>query len=331
MPAVPGAESFPHTMPAYRYLFGPVQSRRFGRSLGVDLVPPKTCSLNCIFCQLGATPATTLERRACVPIDAVLEELDRWLAAGGVCDTITLAGSGEPTLHPDFGRVLAWVQAHRPLRSLLLSNGALFTSPVVRAAAALADQVKVSLHAADQATFERIVRPHPGLLLERIVEGFRQFRGEYRGEFVVEVMLVPGINDRPETLAELVRVVAQVQPDRVQLNTPVRPPAEAGVGRCSQEAMLRFAKLFTPCAEVAGDREDAASPPEAPVAAEASAGPDQLDAIEALVRRHPVAVAELATQFGLSSPRMRSLLQDLTASGRIGLKLTDRGWVAGPP
>lgn len=324
-------------MSAYRYLFGPVQSRRFGRSLGVDLVPPKTCSLNCIFCQLGATPATTLERRACLPIDAVLEELDRWLAAGDTCDTITLAGSGEPTLHPDFSRVLAWVQAHRPLRSLLLSNGTLFTNPTVRTGAALADQVKVSLHAADQATFERIVRPHPGLLLEKIVEGFRQFRGEYSGELVVEVMLVPGVNDQPEALAELVRVIARVQPDRVQLNTPVRPPAEPGVGHCSQAEMVRIAAMFTPCAEVAGEREGATAPADLqdgahpPVEAAPAGEPDPLVAIEALVRRHPVTVNELATQFGLAVPRLRDLLQDLAANGRIGLKLTDRGWVAGPP
>ena len=145
-------------MATYAHLFGPVRSRRFGRSLGVDLQQAgvKRCTLNCIFCQLGATPATCVVRQPDVPVEAVLAELDTWRRSGEPTDFITLAGTGEPTLHPRFGEVIDWIRRETPYRSLLLSNGTLFTRTEVRRDAARADVVKVSLHAWDAATFHRI-------------------------------------------------------------------------------------------------------------------------------------------------------------------------------
>ena len=127
---------------AYRYLFGPVPSRRFGRSLGIDLTPHKTCSLDCVFCQLGRTAQPTLDRKVYVPTDAVIAEIDHWRHAGGRADYLTLSGSGEPTLHTEFGRVLAAL-AGQPIPSVLLTNGTLLDRPDVREAASLASVVKV--------------------------------------------------------------------------------------------------------------------------------------------------------------------------------------------
>ena len=110
--------------PDYRYLFGPVPSRRFGRSLGIDLTPHKTCSLDCVFCQLGRTPQKTLERKAYVPTADVIAEIDHWLQTDGHADYLTLSGSGEPTLHAEFGRVLAFLH-DQPIPSVLLTNGTL--------------------------------------------------------------------------------------------------------------------------------------------------------------------------------------------------------------
>ena len=146
----------------YTYLFGPVPSRRFGMSLGVDLTPYKTCSINCVFCQLGPTTATTLERKEYVPTEAVCNELDTWLHTQGTANYITLSGSGEPTLHERFGDILAWINASTTIPSVLLTNGTLLWLPEVRAAASRAAIVKLSLSVWDQAAIPTTVQ-RPGM------------------------------------------------------------------------------------------------------------------------------------------------------------------------
>ena len=179
----------------YRFLFGPVPSRRLGRSLGVDLTPHKTCSLDCVFCQFGRTTHRTLDREEYVPVREVKRELAAWVEEGGRTDCITLSGSGEPTLHSRFGEVLKMIRQETPFPAVLLSNGTLFWMPAVRKAACHADVVKLSLSVWDQSSFERINRPHilsvwdqssfdqvnrphPDLQLYRVIEGQHAFREE---------------------------------------------------------------------------------------------------------------------------------------------------------
>lgn len=162
--------------PPFTYLFGPVPSRRLGRSLGVDLTPRKTCTFDCVFCQLGPTTHKTVQRQAYVPTAAVIAELTQWLHAGGTADYITLAGSGEPTLHADFGAIIQFLRAATTIPVALLTNGSLLGDPAVRAAAAQANVVKASLSAWDQPSFASINRPHAALTCAAVVEGLRQFR-----------------------------------------------------------------------------------------------------------------------------------------------------------
>jgi wyosine [tRNA(Phe)-imidazoG37] synthetase (radical SAM superfamily) len=305
------------------HLFGPVQSRRYGRSLGVDLVPLKTCTLNCRFCQLGPTPATTVARHAGVPLDAVLEELRLWVAAGGATDWITLGGSGEPTLHPQFGEVLRWVRDHTRFRTLLLSNGTLFDDAAVRRDAALADAVKVSLHAWDQASFARIVRPHPDLRFDAIIDGYRRFRADYAGELNIEVFVVPGENDRPEQMARVAALTAALQPARVSLNTAVRPPADAGVHACPPDTLATLAARFTPPADVPA----LPAPPATPCAHTAV---DTRTAMRELVTRHPATPADVATAVGVSRECALAELRALAAAGEIRLWQQGDAWFAGP-
>lgn len=142
-------------MQKYQYLFGPVPSRRLGRSLGVDLTPYKTCTLDCVFCQLGRTTKKTVTRQEYVPTDRVLAELEQWLKSDGKADYITLSGSGEPTLHSRFGEVLEFIRANSKIPAVLLSNGMMLYLPEVRAAAAYANVLKVSLSAWDQMSARR--------------------------------------------------------------------------------------------------------------------------------------------------------------------------------
>ena len=311
--------------PSYRHLFGPVRSRRFGRSLGVDLQTGaiKHCSLDCLFCQLGPTPATTVERRPGVPMAEVLGELDDWRRHDGRADFITLAGNGEPTLHPGFGEVLDWARRHG-FRSLLLSNGTLFTLPEVRRAAARADVVKVSLHAWNGAMFHRLARPHVSLDFDAIVAGYCRFRDMFKGELVVEVFVVPGINDGEADLARVAEIARRIAPDRIQLNHAARPAAATGVRAVDPAKLARLAALFTPPAELPGVARPGGADPTLSDA-------ELSDAVAALVCRHPADLDSLAETFGCHAARMRTLLESLAASGRIALQSVNGVCQAGPP
>jgi len=302
-------------MTAYRHLFGPVPSRRLGRSLGVDLVPAKTCSANCVFCQLGRTARPTVARREHVPTGEVLRELADWFARGGAADYVTLAGSGEPTLHSRFGEVLAFIRRRRLAPSALLSNGTLFDLPEVRAAARQAAVVKLSLNAWDQASFERVNRPHPSLRFERIIAGYRAFRREYRGQIWLEVFLVPGLNARQDAVRRIAALAATFAPDRIHLNTVARPPAEPSVRPVAVRRLRALAGLLTPAAEVAAERP----------ASCAAGGAADGAAILALLRRHPATEHAIAQSFGATPREVGKQLQALIEAGRVRTRRTRAG------
>ena len=307
-------------MDAYKYLFGPVPSRRYGRSLGVDLAVPKTCTLDCRFCQLGATPHATLTRVDTPPMDAILAELGRWLAQagrreegerkkeeGGGLDFITASGSGEPTLHLRFGDLFRFVRAETPCRSLLLSNGSLFYLPEVRRDAALADVVKLSLHAWDQASFERVSRPHPALRFDAILDGYRAFRQNFAGRLDLEVFIIPGLNDRDDQVRRIAELARGFAPDAITLNTAVRPPADSEVTACPPERLHALNALFGTAARESGTEPSRAS------------GELSGEALIALVERHPLALSTLAATFGRSDDDLRAFIEPLVRQGRLRL------------
>jgi len=160
---------------ASRYVYGPVPSRRLGRSLGVDLVPFKTCSYGCTYCQLGRTKDKTTERREYVPVDGVLDELAEKLRLGPPPDFVGLAGSGEPTLHARIGDLIAGIKNLTSIPVAVLTNGSLLWTPEVRAGLAEADLVMPSLDAGTDRTFQRVNRPHRDISFERMVDGLVAF------------------------------------------------------------------------------------------------------------------------------------------------------------
>jgi wyosine [tRNA(Phe)-imidazoG37] synthetase (radical SAM superfamily) len=243
-----------------KYLFGPVPSRRYGRSLGVDLSILKTCTLNCRFCQLGDTQQLTLDRTDQPPIEAVLGELRHWLTRQEPLDYITASGSGEPTLHLHFGDLFRFVRSETAFRSLLLSNGSLFTLPEVRREAALADVVKVSLNAWDQASFEALVRPHPALRFDAILEGFCAFRQIFSGRLDVEVFVVPGMNDTVAQIDRIAALAKRFSPDDISLNTAVRPTADRTLTACSSEQLAHLATRFSCPAQASGPQNTTLPP-----------------------------------------------------------------------
>ena len=292
---------------SYQYLFGPVPSRRLGRSLGVDLIPFKTCTMDCVYCQLGETTCEISARSEYVPMPAVLAELERWQAVDGAADHITLAGSGEPTLHSRFGDVFRWVKEHTEIASVLLTNGTLLHDPAVRADAALADKVKVTLSAWDEASFQRIHRPAKGVSFDLLVTGERAFRAAYAGELSVEVFIIDGVNSQAENARKIAAIVGSLNPDRIDINTAVRPPAVEGVTASSEDRLQALAEIFGEKATVTASfkKPERASP----------AVNEEL--LLGLIRRHPATCAQLAQEFSLSEEETLRILFHMVEAGLL--------------
>ncbi|MEI6562725.1 MAG: radical SAM protein [bacterium] len=296
----------------YRFLFGPVRSRRLGRSLGIDLVPLKVCTYDCPYCQVGVTTLKTLERRDYVPVAEVLAEFDDWLARDGQADCVTLAGGGEPTLHLRFGEVIEAIGARCSLRRILLSNGSLFSDPEVRGSAARADVVKATLSAWDQVSFEQMHHPHPDLTFDAFLEGLKIFRTDFHGEYWLEVFVVSGLNDDPERIGRIAELARRIQPDRIHLNTAVRPARDSSVLPVSSARMDELARLFSPVAEVIG-----VATAGAPIPKGAMNQLERSGTILALLQRHPCTAVDISKTLGLSVAEVEQAIDSLSNLGRV--------------
>jgi len=292
----------------YWYVFGPVPSRRLGRSLGVDLVPSKTCSFDCIYCQLGPTSNKTASREMYVPVADVLAELGRRLDAGPRPDYVTLSGSGEPTLHAGLADILAGIRRLTDVPVAVLTNGSLFYQPEVRTACARADLVIPSLDAPNPALFERINRPCPEITFRKLVDGLDAFRDEYEGQIWLEVFLIDGLNTGPKTIEEFKRLFERILPDTIQLNTAVRPTAEENIAAVPDEVLRGIAEAFGERAQVIADRRGVHRRLEFKVQRN-----DVLD----MLRRRPCSVQDIARGLGIHVNEAVKHIGELETDGAI--------------
>ncbi|MEJ5357323.1 MAG: radical SAM protein [Desulfobacterales bacterium] len=299
-------------------LYGPVPSRRLGRSLGVDLVPYKTCSYDCIYCQLGRTTCQTLERAEYVPTGQVLEALERSLRRGSVVDFIGVAGSGEPTLHAGIGEVIAGIRRRTRIPVAVLTNGSLLGDAELRRDLARAQVVIPSLDAGEARTFRRVNRPHPDLSFEGMVEGLAAFAADFRGEIWLEIMFVAGINTSPQEVHRIARRVEGIGPQRIQLNTVVRPPAERFAKPVSRTKLQELARRLGEKAECIAD-----FPSSAPGAARADRAVDR-DILELLARR-PCTVADLAAGLVIHPQEAVKHLEHLLRRGLLAAEQAPGG------
>ena len=269
------------------YLFGPVPSRRLGRSLGVDLVPFKTCSFDCIYCQLGQTTCKTVERKEWVPIDSVLQELEQKLDSRP--DYITLSGSGEPTLFKPIDKLIDGIRALTDVPIAVLTNGSLLGDEDVRAELCGADLVIPSLDAGNEAAFQSVNRPHEGVSFSDMLAGLRTFRRHYFGAYWLEVFLLQGYTTSEAELADIRRCVDMIQPDRVQLNTVTRPPTESDAVAVPFSRLEEIAATFTTPAEVIAEfHSDHAL----------EAGKVSREEVLELLRRRPCSIDDIVAGLG---------------------------------
>lgn len=289
------------------YVFGPVPSRRLGRSLGVDPMPFKTCDWNCIYCQLGRTRRQTLARREYTPAKDVVSEVREALSrhAEADIDWITFLGAGEPTLHSDLGRMIREVRRLTTLPIAVITNGSLLHLPEVRRDLEIADAVMPTLDAGSEETFHRINRPIFGLSLDQHVEGLVEFRRGFRGSLCVEVMLVQLINDSRAELQGMAAYLERVRPDEVHVGMPSRPTAEAWVSGPARESL-------DAASEILGATK---LPPLAEGTVQLRNDCHILDAILDVIARHPLRDEELRSLLEPLGP-VEPVLSQLATSGR---------------
>ncbi len=214
----------------FQHIFGPVPSRRLGMSLGVDIMPHKTCSLDCVYCECGKTTNLTLKRDEYISIDKIKEELKLFLHNKPELDFITFSGSGEPTLHVAIDKVVDFIKSEFPqYKVALLTNSTLFHVPQIRESVKNIDVVIASLDAVSEDIFFKINRPHEDLELSEIIEGIITFRKEFANQLWIEIFIVPHLNDSDIELEKVKNVLSLIKPDRVQLNSLDRPGTESWV------------------------------------------------------------------------------------------------------
>ena len=235
------------------HLFGPVPSRRLGLSLGVDIVPFKLCTLDCVYCQLGRTTEKTVERKEYVPVEPVLTELKERLAEGLRADFVTISGSGEPTLNSRIGEFIDGIKETTDIPVAILTNGTLLTDEAVRADCVKADLVIPSLDAGDEPTFQKVNRPHRDITIEKLIAGLCAFRNEFKGQLWLEVFLIEGFNTDSTRIAQIKAAVERICPDKVQLNTAVRPTADVGLEKLDAEKLSCIAKQLGQSCEIVAD------------------------------------------------------------------------------
>jgi len=300
--------------PKYRYLFWPVPSRRLGRSLGVDPVPFKTCTQNCLYCQLGRDSCPTLERKVYVPPEQIIAEIQQWLTEGIAADYITISGSGEPTLHSRLDKIIEGIHQCTNIPIALITNGSLFWQPDVRKQSALADVVLPSLDAADPETFRKINQPHKDLSFELFLEGLCLFRKEYSGPIWLEVFFCDGINTDSASISNLRRLIGQINPDKVQINTAVRPTAHPQIKAVPVEILQAIAPQLRNDAEVIADFPNHAD-------SEHTLVSEQM--ILDTLRRRPCGLEELAASLQIAPSLTAKHLQHLLETNLIRVENRD--------
>lgn len=292
----------------YKYLYGPVPSRRLGRSLGVDIIPFKTCTLDCVYCQLGKTACKTIQRKEYVCVDDVLAELKQSLEGGLQADYITIGGSGEPTLHSRIGRLIEGIKKLTRIPVALITNGTLFYIPQVRNDCSGADVILPSLDAGDQETFDKVNRPAGEITFSRLVEGLCDLRREYKGLIWLEVFLIERFNTQDPQIKKIADAIKKIRPDKVHLNTAVRPTAEPGVEKLSPGKLESIARRLGPDCEVIADF----------VSAGCCKAADTINqTLLSILKRRPCSLNDFCSVTGLGAGEIMPCLETLERQGVI--------------
>jgi wyosine [tRNA(Phe)-imidazoG37] synthetase (radical SAM superfamily) len=300
-------------MKSFRYLYGPVPSRRLGRSLGIDLVPHKICTYDCIYCQIGDTTEKTLARKEYVPVREIIEEVERFLKEEAPSiDHLSLSGSGEPTLHSQIRSVIEGIKTITSIPIAVITNGSLLCEEEVRQDLLRADIVLPSLDAVSSDVFMRINRPRPGFSVEKVIEGLVEFRKVYKGQIWLEILFCKGINDGKEELMRMKKVVDRIEPDLIHLNTVVRPPSEKWAVPLGQKEMEEIRAFFGKSASIISEFDRHPS-----MVSEMNIKEEILE----ILKRRPLSLSDLSKGMGISRNDLDRFIKPLMKEGKVQSRL----------
>ena len=303
----------------YKYLFGPVPSRRLGMSLGVDLIPHKVCTLNCIYCECGVTTHLTSERKEYIRAAKVTAELESYFKENRKPDYITFSGSGEPLLNSSIGRILDWIKKNVPdVPVAVLTNGTLLSNPDVREEILNADLIIPSLDAASEKSFSAVDRPGQSIRLAEYIQGLIDLRKEFSGKIWLEVFILPGYNDSDENIFLLQKALKEINPDRIQLNTLDRPGTVSDLRAASKAELQKIIDTWgLPQAEIikpAPERKDIESYRK-----------DTETAILETICRRPCTLKDLSSILGIHINEINKYLGVLEEEKSVLVDVLDRG------
>ncbi len=303
----------------YKHLFGPVPSRRLGMSLGVDLVPHKICTLNCIYCECGVSTNLTTERKEYVSFDEIIKELDNFFSNNENPDYITFSGAGEPTLNINIGKVIDHIRRNYPeVPIAVLTNGSLFNDTKVRQELLQANLILPSLDAATEKAFKKIDRPNKNLKIEDYIRGLVDFRKEFTGAIWLEVMILPGFNDDLENLRRLKDSILRINPEKIQLNTLDRPGVIENIRAATRLELqniidiwnIKNVEIIASSVRRKGNR---------------SFRKDTENAVLETISRRPCTLEDLQDMLGLHINEINKYLDILDQEGKIETYRQERG------
>ena len=294
-----------------KYLFGPLPSRRLGYSLGIDIIPYKTCTFDCVYCEVGKTTDKTSDVKDFGNADDIITETKKFLSEfNGRIDHITFSGSGEPTLHSRLGYMAEEIRKFSDLPLALITNSSLLYRDDVRANALKFDVVLPSLDAASEETFIAVNKPQPDVTLELMLEGLKKFVKEYKGRILLEILFVKGINDSNKDILNLRKIIGELQIKHLQINTIVRPPAYDGFLAINEEDKKRIKSLLGDIAEIElVFKSDSANISKA----------GEMEVI-ALLSRRPCTFERISASLGIPLEDLRIIIKDLERQNKVNVE-----------
>uniref|UniRef100_A0A7V5XIA8 Radical SAM protein n=1 Tax=Thermodesulfobacterium geofontis TaxID=1295609 RepID=A0A7V5XIA8_9BACT len=299
-------------------IFGPVKSRRLGRSLGIELVPKKVCTMNCIYCEVGKTTHLTLERKEYYPWDLIEKSILQAKEMEDTFDVLTFTGSGEPSLNIHFEKALRLAKKIIKKPIAVLTNATLLDIPSVRSDLAEVDIVLPSLDAGNPETFKKINQPHPKIELKTIIENLKKLRNEMKGEMWLEILFVEGINDSEKNLRDLKSAIDYINPHKVQLNTVVRPPAFKEAKPLSFEKLKEFAEFLGEKVEIIIEKERL----EKVIKTFKDLEKEKIrEMIFDYIKRRPSTIEELSLAFKIEKETVENILKIFISEGKVKEKL----------
>jgi len=291
-----------------RYVFGPVPSRRLGFSLGVDIIPPKYCTFDCIYCQIGKTTNKEITRKSFFnPVEIVNEVIETVNATERV-DFVTFSGSGEPTLNSDIGWMIRELKSKVAIPITVITNGSLLSVKEVREDLRVADVVLPSLDAVSEDLFRYINRPHALMDQDSIIGGLKAFREAYSGKVWLEIMLIRDVNDDPEELGKIKEITQYLNVDKIQLNTVVRPPSEETAGTMEETALEKICEFFGDKCEIIPkfDKTNTGSEKE-----------NWTEMVLQTLKRRSLSLDDIAKTTGAPFDKAHSILRKMEKEGKI--------------